>query len=466
MQQNKRHWLHNLWKALGIDQAIAYTAINRGWTLISGALSLLLISHFLTPVEQGYYFTFADILALQIFFELGLSTVLVPFASHEFAHLRWTEEGILEGDSTAKSRLASLLRFSLLWYGAVALAVLLFVLPGGIWFFSHYHRAGIHVHWELPWVWIVLVTSGSLAVTPLLCILEGCGLIAQIARLQMQQTIVGTVLFWIALTLHWGINTAPITNTVAFLWSGLWVFGTYWRWIQDLWRHPTSYARVNWKTEILPFHWRIAVCWLSSYAVLRMFDPILFATHGPVMAGQMGMSLAVMASIAAFALSWVTTKSAPFGMLISKQEYDTLDGIFFPSLWQSLLIELSAGGLFWCAAVALQRFYPRLGTRFLAPLPLLLLVATTVVYHIVNAEWIYLRAHKQEPFLGIALLAGILIAGGSLLLAKPYGATGVMGVYFLVHLVVSFGGGTLIFLKKRNEWHRSRPTDIPLKTIE
>ncbi|HLH79467.1 MAG TPA: hypothetical protein VKV29_04200, partial [Chthonomonas sp.] len=110
MHQRKKYRLQKLWKALGIDRAIAYTAINRGWTLISGALSLLLISRFLTPVEQGYYFTFADILALQIFFELGLSTVLVPFASHEFAHLRWTDRGILEGDTTAKSRLASLLR--------------------------------------------------------------------------------------------------------------------------------------------------------------------------------------------------------------------------------------------------------------------------------------------------------------------------------------------------------------------
>ena len=466
MQPKGWRWLQKLWKALGIDRAIAYTAINRGWTLISGALSLLLISRFLTPVEQGYYFTFADILALQIFFELGLSTVLVPFASHEFAHLRWTDRGILEGDTTAKSRLASLLRFSLLWYGAVALAVLLFVLPGGILFFSHYHRAGTHVRWEFPWVWIVLVTSGSLAVTPLLCILEGCGLIAQIARLQMQQTIVGTVLFWIALALHWGINTAPITNTVAFLWSGLWVFGAYWRWIKDLWGYPISYGRVDWKTEILPFHWRIALCWLSSYAVLRMFDPILFATHGPVVAGQMGMSLAVMASIAAFALSWVTTKSAPFGMLISQQEFEKLDRIFFPTLWQSLIIEMLGGGLFWCGVVILQRFYPHLGARFLSPLPLLLLVATTVVYHVVNAEWIYLRAHKQEPFLGIAVLAGLLIAAGSLLLAKPYGALGVMGVYFLVHLVVSFGGGTLIFSKKRSEWHSSRYSEISVQTTE
>lgn len=438
---------------LGIDRAVAYTVVNRGWSLVAGAVSLLLLSHFLTPVEQGYYFTFSDLLALQIFFELGLATVLVPFASHEFAHLKWTEEGTLEGDTVAKARLASLLRFSLFWYGGVAALVLLFVLPGGMVFFTRFHKAGTQIAWQLPWIWIVLVTSGYLAITPLLSILEGCGRIEWIAKIQMQQTVVGTVLFWVALLMHGGLYAAPITNTIAFLWSGLLIFRCYGKGMRDLLKHPLSTARIDWKKEIFPLHWRMAVCWLSSYLVLRMFDPLLFATQGPVVAGQMGMSLAVMASIAALALSWVTTKSAPFGALISQGRFEDLDSIFFPSLWQSLAVEIVGGGLFWGGCVILRTLHIPLGNRLLPPFPLFLLVAATVVYHVVNAEWVYLRAHKKEPFLGIALLAGALIAAGSFFVAKPLGALGVMGVYFLVHLLVSFGGGTIIFVRRRAQWH-------------
>jgi hypothetical protein len=448
-------WIWRLLQLIGLDRAVLYTVLNRGWTLVSGTVSLLLLSHFLSPVEQGYYFTFSDILALQILFELGLATVLVPFASHEYAHLQWTEHGILEGDEIAKSRLASLLRFSLIWYGVVALLVLTFFLPGGMIFFTHYHRVGTVVHWQFPWVWIVLVTAGSLAILPLLCILEGCGRIEWIAKIQMEQTIIGTLLFWITLLLHWRLNTAPVTNTIAFLWSGFRVFAKYSRWLFDLLKHPSSKAQVDWKKEILPLHWRVAACLLSSYVMVRLFGPLLFATHGPVVAGEMGMSHAVLSAISGLSLSWVATKSAPFGKLVAQKQFETLDSIFFPALWQSLAVQATGGGLFLCATIALQRFYPQLGMRLLPPLPLLLFVAAAIIYHVVNAEWIYLRAHKQEPLLGIALLAGCLIVLGSFIVVKPFGAVGLMGVYFVVHFVVSFGGGTAIFLKKRALWHRT-----------
>jgi hypothetical protein len=38
----------------------------------------------LTAVEQGFYYTFGSVLALQVFVKLGLVTVIVQMASHEW----------------------------------------------------------------------------------------------------------------------------------------------------------------------------------------------------------------------------------------------------------------------------------------------------------------------------------------------------------------------------------------------
>lgn len=42
---------------------------------------------------------FLQVLALQVVFELGMSYVVMQFASHEMAHLFWTPQGTLDGDA-------------------------------------------------------------------------------------------------------------------------------------------------------------------------------------------------------------------------------------------------------------------------------------------------------------------------------------------------------------------------------
>ena len=72
---------------LGIDRAIGFTILARGWASVAGLVTVALIARFLSPSEQGYYYTFGSLIALQIVFELGFSFVILQMASHERAHL-------------------------------------------------------------------------------------------------------------------------------------------------------------------------------------------------------------------------------------------------------------------------------------------------------------------------------------------------------------------------------------------
>ena len=455
--------LYRALEKVGIDQAVSRTLLSRGWLGVSGLVSFLLLTHSLSIYQQSFYVTFVSILGLQVFFELGLSTVVLQYASHERAMLEWTPQGTLEGNSQAKARLAALLRFSLVWYGGVALLVALLLLPSGWIYFHVFQPHGALVSWQVPWIWIVLVTAGSLTLSPLLSLLQGCGLVAEVAGVQLVQGIAGTLLFWLALTLHGGLYTAPITNTVALLYSAAWIWRRHRPVLRDLLNVPPAAGAFDWKKDIWPFQWKIGLSWLTGYFIFQLFVPSLFAMHRPIQAGQLGMSANVVGAVSGLAVAWMVTKSAPFGTLIAKRDFQSLDRLFFSCLRQSLAAAVSCSVLLLALVVFLNEIHHPLARRILPPWPFALLVGATLINHVTQCEAIYLRAHKQEPFLWISVAAAPLMAGVVYFLGRPYADMGMMLGYFLVLLILGLGVGTWIFLRKRRQWHQNLlPATEPL----
>src|SRR5580700_9790939 len=111
------HWAR---KVLGLDRAIGFTVLARFWSSLAGLVTVALIARFLSPAEQGYYYTFGSLIALQIVFELGFSFVILQMASHERAHLTFSPDGLISGNAVAHARLASVLQKALLWYTSAA----------------------------------------------------------------------------------------------------------------------------------------------------------------------------------------------------------------------------------------------------------------------------------------------------------------------------------------------------------
>ena len=82
-----RSLVFNAKNVLGIDRAIMYTVFARCFNIVGSTGTVLLIVHFLTPVQQGYYYTLLSFVALQIVFELGFSFVILQLAAHEFGRV-------------------------------------------------------------------------------------------------------------------------------------------------------------------------------------------------------------------------------------------------------------------------------------------------------------------------------------------------------------------------------------------
>ena len=338
------------------------------------------------------------------------------------------------------------------------------LIPVGIAFFRHADR-GPHaiatVHYVLPWLLVVIASSLTFQVDPLFSFLEGCGYVPEVARTRLRQSVAGTVLGWSAFLLHHGLF-APGCFILGQGLAGGWFLASKRRLLLPLMRHAPGAFRVDWRGEVWPFQWRIAVSWLAGYVTSQLFNPILMNARGPVEAGRMGMSLAVCGTLSSMAVAWMNTKAAPFGRLIARREYAALDRSFFRALWQSVLAAVLGCTAVWLVIFLLGRWGIRshgtpLAGRLLAPVPLAMLLFGTLANIVVFAEALYLRAHKQEKFMLNSIAGAVYIAPVAYLLGRwsnPHGgAWGIAAAYAVGTLVIGLGYGTYTFLRWRRIWH-------------
>jgi hypothetical protein len=226
----------------GVDRPVFYVAAGRAWSLFSGPITVLLLAHFFTPKEQGYFYTFGSVMALQVFLELGFAQCIVQFASHEFAHLRFLPGGAVAGDPRARSRLISLGRLSLKWYGVMAVLVVLGIGMGGHWFFSLKNDPS--VAWSLPWWSLSLVTGLTLAILPVGALLEGCNQLSFLYGLRTLAAMLGSLVVWAALWGGAGLFSGAIVGLAGALLAAI---AYAWRWpglLKELW-HSAQTRRAD-----------------------------------------------------------------------------------------------------------------------------------------------------------------------------------------------------------------------------
>lgn len=436
---------------LGISRALVFSVLGRTWSVLAGPVTLVCIGRFLTREEQGFYYTFWSVLGLWVFFDLGLGLVIVQFASHERAALR-IGGGVIEGDENARARLASLFHLAMRWYGYAGVLMTAGVMPVGIFFFTKYRGAAAGVHWFWPWVLVAVTSTINMLIGPLTSILEGSGMLHDVALMRLLQAMTANASLWIALGAGAKLYAAVVLNGMMALFAIVWLARKHRTFFRNLWNVRDHHSRIRWRDEIWPFQWRFAVSWMTGYFMFQILNPILFATAGAAVAGQMGMTLMVTTAIALFAQAWITTRAVDYGTFIASRDFARLDRTFRATLVQStvVIVTLSAG--FMAAIEVLRRLGHPLASRVLPPLPLTLLLVATVLNHIVSTEASYLRAFKREPFLAIFAPMCAATAAGSLVLSRSYGAVGMTAVLLVAVAVIGVGGGTALFLMKRREW--------------
>lgn len=442
---------------IGVDKAIAYTIFSRILQAGGGMITLLFVAKHLTTVEQGYYYTFGSILAIQIFFELGLSNIITQFVAHENAHLIWKDKSSFTGSVESGSRLSSLLRFAIKWFSVIGLLLFIGLSIVGYVFFNKYGKNENLVEWQKPWIILSVSTSLSLMVSPILAFFEGLGKVKEVAKIRLIQQVIQLTLILSFFTLGFKLYSSPLAAILAFFVIILWlVMPANRKTIVFIW-HKIDKWQVNYKKEIFPFQWKIALSWVSGYFIFQLFNPVLFATEGAVVAGQMGMTLAVLNAILMFSLSWINTKVPTFSALIAKKEYKQLDTLFNKTLIQSTLLNLLGLLMLFILVFSLRYFDLKIGNknfgnRFLPYTPMLFMMIPIFINHIVAALATYLRCHKKEPMLAQSVVSGVLCCLSTIFLGYQFGIIG-MTLGYMTITILGCIWTLYIFINKRREWH-------------
>ena len=338
-----------------------------------------------------------------------MNQVVTQMTAHDIAHLELRPDGSLVGPAEGLDRLASLASKLRRWYGVAALLFIAAVGPAGVAFFVH-HPTQADVRWLGPWLLLTVATAGNLYLGPSLAMLEGAGQVGEVARMRLVQSMIGYAVTWLALVGGAQLWASTTLVVVSALYSGWWLHrhGTMLHWLRA--RRVAPGAHVDWRRDIFPLQWRIAVSWVSGYFIFQLFTPLLFRNQGAVAAGRFGIVLAMFSAIQQIGMSWVYSKGPLMAAHIARGERAALNAVFRRAARPSVVFMVLACSAAVAGGTLMSWAGLPIARRLASPEVLLWIGLTTIVNTFVFAMAVYMRAHKEEPMMpaSVALAAAVL----------------------------------------------------------
>lgn len=428
------------------DFHVLMTLALRGWSLLAGLLTVIAVPHWLSATEQGYYFAFGSLIAMQLFFELGFSYVVTQYAARQLPLLTW-QDGWIAGDPLGVARVARLLHIASSAYTVIGMVFLVCVGMAGTWFFSSAQTTTLP--WLLSWWLTVAMTAGNLMVSPWLAVAEGLGRVGNVARVRTMQSILGYGLAWALMANGMGLFALPAIAGAALFGSLLWLY----RDSRDLRRVRArggdALARnaLSWRRDLLPFQWRIAVSWASGYVIFQLFTPITFRMYGPVAAGQIGLILAISSSLSTLAMSWVNAKAPEITRLLASPDVAAAKSLFLRQACAATATHILAM-LTLLSGTAIARALGLAWAERLPPMDVMsAVVLASVCSQLIFSMAVFIRAHGHEALMWPSIWTGLMTLAMVTVLA-PQGAASAMFGYAAVQALLCLPWVAWIFFRK------------------
>jgi len=433
------------------NAAVTYSLLFKAWQSAAGVVGIVVIARYFDPVSQGFYYTFASLIALQSFFELGLYLVISVSASHEWAKLRLASDGRIDGDRDAHSRLVSLGRFVFKWYGVAAVLFLCLASAFGLAFLGRNSSPGLD--WKTPWLLHVIFSAASMWLAPFLSLLEGCDQMASTSRFRLLQSILSSLAFWIGVAAGLSLWAVPLLSLVSLLMLLCYLLLVRKAFFLPFFSKPDG-AVFSWRTELLPMQWRLALQGLFSYLSFPLYTSLSFAYLGASEAGRVGMTLQIVHAVQSVSLVLVSTKAPQYAMAVADSNRGRLDQEWGRATRRSLLLmALLNLSLLLALILALRDEWPVAG-RVLSPLAFALLSTGSLAALSIQCMAIYLRAHKQERLTPVGVSAGLLYGLVAWACVPVFGAVGIASSYLLITACIAFPLTLFVFRASRREWGR------------
>jgi hypothetical protein len=370
--------------------------------------SVALVIAYFSSIEQGFYFTFVALIAIQSLLELGLSQVLVVFLAHE------TGQRAAPAAYTERANLIA--RASFLEYGKLAAAFLLIVGALGIVFFAWSWRANAlpPAEWLGPWLTLVTVSALRLPLIWLEAVLEGLGWLPNVLVVRIVAHLAWLGAFWVSA--HAGLGLLSLTvATVALLLASCLGHAHRHRTLRALLTRAANVGvPMDWRQETKVMRRRVSGTWIASYIISSSPIPLTLFTVGPVQAGIVGIAFQFAAVIGVITGAMIGPRISEAARLVAAHAISDYQHLLRRTMQQTL----SVGALVAAVAVTLLLAGPLLQPAVASRLPTAWVAAPLLFAAVVNSSLscvaVFARARKQEFFIRTLFAVAITTTIGTL----------------------------------------------------
>ncbi len=407
-------------KCLGIDQSIFWSVTNKAFGIFRAPVTLYFLVQFLTLEEQGLWYTFLSLAALSMLADLGFTSIITQFVSHEFANLKFNK-GYIEGPLDKVDRLMALIEFSFKFYlKIIIISFFLLTVVGFLYFKTSEYS--IHGAWML----FSLIGAFSLFISLFQAIFQGLDKMKEIQINILFNSLFVTFFTCFALYFQlkiWSLIIGSVFGTILTAF-GLFRIGKQF-WIQIF--HYKIRGEYQFFKETFPLQIKYAASFIASYFISYLYIPATFKYVGHIEAGQLGLTLSIITVINSISNSWLFTRVPKFNIFVSRGKYNELDQIFKKSIFQGFFIQILLSVLFVISISIINCYFPAFSNRLLKIHFVILLLFPQVAIFLISGLTLYLRAFKKEPLVWLQIINAIL-----LILAIFFILTKGMGIeYFL-----------------------------------
>lgn len=418
---------------MGILAPAHIILLQKGWQAVSGFITALLVTYFLSPEEQGYYYAIGSLLSGYVLLDLGLSGLLVQISARMFPGLEFQRGGHVVPDGTARSAFLAMVAWSKRWYAKAGLAAL-FLIPIGFLYFSHAKPGSLEMNWQWPWIFVVISVAVSMSAYPVLSIVEGTGRVTEAYLVRLGHYGLGALLAWALLAGGLGLYApamAPLSVAVV-------VYGwLYFRYRALFAANAGREREFPWREQVWPLQSKVALSWLASYMFLYSPTLVVFYFRDSATAGQLGLSIAVANVLGSLCASWLTAKVPLITHMVVQGLAVGSRKLFMTEFRKALL--LMSTTYVACVVVVAWIGEMFIAKRILPLFELSLLFSGFLVFHGVSMFSVYFRARGREVLAIPAIVTTIISLVVACGVAKNYGVPGVLGSF----LVIYGGGGVL-----------------------
>ncbi len=394
---NKLKFLLN---QIGVEKGVLSNISLRLLQIITQLILIFSISYKFSTVELGYYYVLNSYAGMSIFFELGMSAVIMQNAAHESAKI--SKKDLFENKSGLLSKLSSLFHFICKWQVIASILFLIIIFLSSFFFFNVKQTYENHnIHWQIPLLVLLISISLSIIVNGVYSFLEGCLFVFEISIVRIIQNISFITLFVVFIISNLGLLAYGLAQLFSLLIALLFlsrqkVFIA----LKNIYKSKSNENSFNWMQDIFPLQWRVAISSISGYFIFQIADLFAFKYQGPILSGQLGFTMSLINGIVIVSSVWTSSRSPLYANLVANNKISDLQSLFKRTLISTIITFIVLGSFFFVFKILFIDYYKLVFVgRLLDNIGTLFILIYSMFNVIIFSFAAYCRSNKEEPFL-------------------------------------------------------------------